>query len=1212
MVDFSLGEWLGFASKSSKRARKRPPVRSACIEGLEDRALLTANLPVAVNDVYTLTEDVALTNASTVLSNDTDLDGDTIDQAVINTGPSHGSLLMNTDGTFTYTPNANFNGTDSFTYFARDSAHDETGTVAGTVTLTVNAVNDAPTVTNVNLNTDEDVVLTGTLTGVDADNDPLQFSAGTTAATNGTITINPNGTFTFTPNANFDGTGTFSFVASDGTVNSNEGTATITINAVNDLPVGSPVGISTAEDTAFNGTLTATDAENDPLTFSAGAINATNGIVTINPDGTYTYTPNANFNGNDAFSFKVNDTHGDSADSLVTVVVDAVNDLPVVNSAAITTDEDAAFNGTLTATDAENDPLTFSAGTTVAANGVVTINPNGTFTYTPNANFNGTDSFTFKANDTHGDSTEGTISVTVTAVADTPIANATTINATEDIPFTGNLTATDADNDALTFSVGSTAAAHGVVSINPDGSFTYTPAANFHGTDSFSFKANDGTSNSADATVTVNVASVNDLPVVVNSAISATEDTPFTGTLTATDADNDAVTFSAGTIAATHGVVTINPDGSYTYTPDANFNGTDSFSFKANDGTGNSAEATITVNVAAVADVPVANTQTITLNEDTPFNGTLTATDADNDALTFLAGSVAAAHGTVTINPGGTFTYTPNANFNGSDTFSFKVNDGTSNSADATITVNVTAVNDLPTVTPVNVSTNVNTAVNGTLTASDAENDPLTFTAGATAAAHGTVTINPNGTFIYTPNNNFTGTDTFTFIANDTHGNSPEGTVTITVANGQNHLPVAQNANITTAEDTQFTGTLTATDADNNPLTFSAGAVAAQHGTVTINTNGSFTYTPDANFNGTDSFTFKANDGTGNSADATVNVTVTAVVDNPTGNTQTVTTGVGTAFTGTLTANNPDNQVITFVAGTTAPAHGTVTINPNGSFTFTPTAGFTGTDTFGFVVNNGTTNSAESLVTVNVTNATAPIAIDGSGTTGVDTPFSGSLTALVSSTQGANLTFTAVTQPTSGTLSLSADGNFLYTPNAGFTGSDSFTFKANDGTQDSNIATFTINVTNAPFTLDLSTTPGVIATTKKTAVPLDSTATLANVDPTVNFANASITATIITGGDKHDKFIVTEGSGGIDVRGKKVLFNGTEVARTSGGKHGDPLQVTFNGSATQDSVNAVLQHIGLRTTKHAAGGTRTVQFQVNAGGSSSTATIDANIAGSAT
>ena len=552
------------------------------------------------------------------------------------------------------------------------------------------------------------------------------------------------------------------------------------------------------------------------------------------------------------------------------------------------------------------------------------------------------------------------------------------------------------------------------------------------------------------------------------------------------------------------------------------------------------------------------------------------------------------------------YPYTPNANFSGTDTFTFTVNDGTATSAAGTATINVTAVNDPPVATGANITTNEDAAFTGTLTATDAEGNPLTFAAGTTAAANGTVVINANGTYTYTPNLNFNGTDSFSFVANDGTSNSANATINVTVT-ALNDTPVANSQTITVGEDTPFSGTLTAVDADGNSLTFSAGTVAAQHGTVVINANGSFTYTPNANYSGPDAFSFKVNDGTINSADATVTVNVTGANDLPVATAQAITVTEDTGFTGTLTGTDADGNPLTFSAGAVAPAPGTAVIIPYATLTYTPTANYTGSDTFSFKVNDGTGNSTDANVTVTVTAVNdLPGVINGTGTLEQDATFNGSLSPLATDAEGDPLTFTVVTQPTNGTLTLNPDGTFVFTPNTGFNGTDSFTFQASDSQGNSNIGTFNLTIT-ALFDLESSGNVGTIATSKKAIVPLDPTLNLANVSPTTSFANASISAGIIAGGDKHDQIRVTDGAG-VDVKGKRVLFNGTEVARLSGGKRGQSLQVQFNGSATEAAVEAVLQRIGLKTTKSASRNTRTVQIQVNAGGGTSTTTVDATVA----
>lgn len=830
-----------------------------CVEGLEARTLLTANLPIAVNDSgYVVSEDATL-NGTTVLANDTDADpGNVIDQAVLQTGPTHGSLTLNPDGTFVYTPNANFNGTDSFTYFARDTLHNETGTVAGTVTITVASVADVPIAQSASLTTNEDIALNGTLGGFDPDGNPVTFLAGNTTTTHGTVTIGSNGAFTYTPTANFNGTDFFTFKVNDGTSTSPEATVLITVTPVNDAPTANSATITVNEDSSLSGSLTGTDPESSNLTFSVGTVTPTHGTVMINPNGTFTYTPNANFTGTDLFTFKVNDGTANSAEASVLVSVTAVNDLPSANAYSFTTTSGTAFNGVLTGTDPEGSPLTYELGTT-PAHGSVTINPNGTFTYTPTANFSGTDSFTFHVNDGSSNSSNATVSITVTATNGSPTANPLTFSTTGNSTFTGTLSGSDPEGSALTFALGASAA-HGTVIVNPNGTFSYTPNANYTGTDSFTFHVSDGSTTSSNATVSISVTQSNGIPTANPSAFTTLANSTINGTLTGFDPEGSPLTFSLGSTAA-HGAVQVNSNGTFSYVPNSNFTGTDSFTFRVSDGTANSANATVSVTVLSAANVPVANPTSVTVVEDIPFGGMLTGTGGNGQPLVFSNGALSAAHGTAIVTSNGIFVYIPDANFHGTDSFSFKVTDGTTTSTEATVSVTVTAVNDAPVANAASITTSPGVAFNGTLTGTDADGNSLTYAPGNIAPAHGTVVINANGTFTYTPTAGYTGQDSFSFVANDGTTSSAPAIITVSVT-GTNHAPVVSNGSGTVNQNATFNGNLNTlgSDSDGETLTYAVITQPA-HGTLTVAANGQFTYVPATNFSGVDSFTFRANDG---------------------------------------------------------------------------------------------------------------------------------------------------------------------------------------------------------------------------------------------------------------------------------------------------------------------------------------------------------------
>ena len=458
--------------------------------------------------------------------------------------------------------------------------------------------------------------------------------------------------------------------------------------------------MTTNEDTAKAVTLTGSDPDNDPLTFivvtdpSHGALSGTAPNLT--------YTPAANYNGSDSFTFKVNDGSGDSNIATVSITVNPVNDPPVADGQSVTTNEDTPKGITLTGSDVDGDTLTFSIASGPAHGSLSGAPPN--VTYTPASNYNGSDSFTFKANDGSADSNIATVSITVDAVNDPPIADAQSVTTNEDTAKPITLTASDADGDTLVLSVVA-APAHGTLSGTAP-NLTYTPASNYNGPDSFTFKANDGTADSNIATISITVDAVNDPPTADAQSITTNEDTAKDITLTATDVDGDTLTFSVVANPA-HGSLSGTPPN-LTYTPDADYNGSDSFTFKANDGTTDSNVATVSITVTAVNDPPIADAQSVTTDEDTAKAIVLTGSDVEGDPLSF---SVVASpqHGALSGTPPNV-TYTPALNYNGPDSFTFKANDGTDDSSPATVSITVTAVNDAPVADAQSVTVPANTA----------------------------------------------------------------------------------------------------------------------------------------------------------------------------------------------------------------------------------------------------------------------------------------------------------------------------------------------------------------------------------------------------------------------------------------------------------------------------------------------------------------------
>jgi hypothetical protein len=232
-------------------------------------------------------------------------------------------------------------------------------------------------------------------------------------------------------------------------------------------------------------------------------------------------------------------------------------------------------------------------------------------TYTPNTNFNGLDNFTFKVSDGKLSSIPGTVSLVVTPVDDLPIADAANVSVPEDTVLHILLTGSDPDGDPLTYSVLRTPI-HGKLSGTAP-NLTYTPDPNFSWLDSFTFRVNDGTSNSLPATVMISVVPVNDPPTAKDDKIVTKEDTPATIDVLANDieVDNELLTISEVS-KSKGGSVTINNDGTLTYVPNPNFYGTDSFTYTVTDREGEKDTATVRVEVSPVNDPPVIISKPVT------------------------------------------------------------------------------------------------------------------------------------------------------------------------------------------------------------------------------------------------------------------------------------------------------------------------------------------------------------------------------------------------------------------------------------------------------------------------------------------------------------------------------------------------------------------------------------------------------------------------
>ena len=665
--------------------------------------------PTAVDDNYAIDEDAALTD--NVLGNDSDADGPALTVS-LDRDVSNGALTLNSDGSFSYTPNPDYNGMDSFSYIASDGYLTDTAAV----TITIAPVNDAPTAVDDNGgSTNEDSPFTTTdVLGNDSDpeNDSLSVTGLDTTGTRGSVTNNGDGTFGYDPNGQFEylavgetATDVFSYTVSDGSL-TDTAVVTVTVNGVNDAPTAADDSAATDEATAVS--IPVLDNDSDPdagdsLSVTGVITNGTQGAVTIGGGGVQ-YDPNGAFDylsagatATDVFTYTVGDGNGGMDTAVVTITINGLNDAPAANDDNAATDEDTAItiaNALDNDSDPNNDSLSVTGVITTGTQGRVTDNGDGTFNYDPNGRFEylavgatATDVFSYTVSD--GSLTDtAVITVTINGANDAPVAGDDTANTSEDTPRAIAALGNDSDVDGDTLTVTAVGAPANGVAATDGSQITYTPAADFYGTDVFTYTVSDGNGGLATAAITVTVGAVNDPPSAADETTTTDEDTPVAINVLnmVTDADGDTVTIVNVTDPA-RGTAVIQ-GGQILYTPDANYNGPDSFIYTVSDGSLTST-GTINVTVNPVNDPPAAVDDAAETDRDTAVTIPVLSNDSDpveGDSLTLLSVG-APGNGTAVIS-GNTIVYTPAAGFTGTDAFSYTISDG-ADTATAVVTVTV-------------------------------------------------------------------------------------------------------------------------------------------------------------------------------------------------------------------------------------------------------------------------------------------------------------------------------------------------------------------------------------------------------------------------------------------------------------------------------------------------------------------------------------------
>jgi len=945
------------------------------------------------------------------------------------------------------------------------------------VTYLLEAIDDAD-------ETDEDTaVTTDVLSNDSLGHQPTQITTLTNGA-HGATQGNGDGTVTYTPDPDFNGIDTFTYTIEDSNGNSDSAVVSITVYPTNDEPTALDDLSETDENQPVQIDILTNDSDPD------GSINPaslsiiqdpSHGTVNVDPStGVVTYTPANGECGSDVFSYSVEDNEG-AVSNEATVSIDVrCNQPPIANDDSATTDENTSIEVDVASNDDDPDGSLDTSSIKITrppSFGTINVHPtSGLVTYMPDPLSCGDDSFSYTIADDDGElSDEATVMIAVLC-DDPPLAIDDLYHVSEgeslDVNPPGIL-----DNDITTPDDPLTATlvsdvSHGVLTLNADGSFVYVHDGSETTSDQFTYFASDDAKDSNLATVSLIIHPVNDVPAAVDDEDSTSEDIPVTIDVLINDSDPDGDPLSVDWVEQPeNGSVAYN-GGNVTYTPGPNFHGTDTFSYAVTDGSGGQAEAMVTVLVSPVNDPPMAQDDSDSTDEGTSVVIDVLPNDFDPDGDNLTVQSVTQPDSGSVVNDGLDVVYTPDPEFNGIDSFTYTVSDGNGETAIATVTVAVAAVNDPPVAEDDVVITGEDAPVTILVLPNDSDPDSDVLSVESTSQPHHGTVISNGTSIIYTPDPNYVGMDSFTYTISDGKGETSTAVVSIEVL-PVNDPPIAQDDSQTTQEDTPVTVLVLSNDSDPDDDPLRIESITPPSNGIVVNNGLALVYEPDPEYSGPDSFTYTVSDNRGGTDTARVTILIDALNDPPIAQNDSADTDEETLVSIPILANDsdPDGDFL-LIESFTQPRNGSV-LNSRTTLSYIPDPGFQGIDNFTYTVSDGNGGSSQATVTISVAEVNdPPIAQDDSSITDEGTPITILSLLNDSDPDGDPLEIESVTSPDNGVVEIVGE-ELLYTPDPGFDGVDIVTYTISDGRGGTSTATVfiaVVSINDAPIAQDDSMT----------------------------------------------------------------------------------------------------------------------------------------------